>query len=98
MSKTMMRDRVAIGQRWQRRRDRQAGRIRQIHRADRQVEPAGGLGRCAGRAHRGRHGRVANRQVELELDGVIALVKFADLRTRWRQLDDQPSTAAGRGS
>jgi large repetitive protein len=61
MSKTMMRDRVAIGQRWQRRRDRQAGRIRQIHRAD--------------------------RQVELELDGVIALVKFADLRTRWRQLD-----------
>jgi hypothetical protein len=72
MSKTMMRDRVAIGQRWQRRRDHQAGRIRQIHRAD--------------------------RQVELELDGVIALVKFADLRTRWRQLDDQPSTAAGGGS
>jgi hypothetical protein len=68
MSKTMMRDRVAIGQRWQRRCDRQAGRIRQIHRAD--------------------------RQVELELDGVIALVKFADLRTRWRQLDDQPPTAA----
>jgi hypothetical protein len=73
MSKTMMRDRVAIGQRWQRRRDRQAGRIRQIHRAD--------------------------RQVELELDGVIALVTFAELRTRWRQLDDQPSPAAtGRGS
>ena len=72
MSKTMMRDRVAIGQRWQRRRDRQAGQIRQIHRAD--------------------------RQVELELDGVIVLVRFADLRTRWRQLGDPPSAVAGRGS
>ncbi len=38
MSCTPMRDRVAIGQRWQRRRDRQVARIRQIHRADRLVE------------------------------------------------------------
>ena len=33
-----MRDRLAIGQRWQRRRDRQIARIRQIHRPDRLAE------------------------------------------------------------
>ena len=33
-----MRDRVAIGQRWRRRRDKQLARIRQIHRADRLAE------------------------------------------------------------
>ena len=35
MSPVPMRDRVAIGQRWRRRRDKQLARIRQIHRADR---------------------------------------------------------------
>jgi hypothetical protein len=38
MSPVPMRDRVAIGQRWRRRRDKQLARIRQIHRADRLAE------------------------------------------------------------
>ena len=38
MSHRPMRDRLAIGQRWQRRRDRQIARIRQIHRPDRLAE------------------------------------------------------------
>jgi hypothetical protein len=38
MSRPSMRDRLAIGQRWQRRRDRQIARIRQIHRPDRLAE------------------------------------------------------------
>jgi hypothetical protein len=35
---TAMRDRVTIGQRWQRRRDGKVVEIRQVHRADREVE------------------------------------------------------------
>ena len=37
-SRLSMRDRVTIGQRWQRRRDKQLARVRQIHRADRLAE------------------------------------------------------------
>lgn len=36
-----MRDRVQIGQAWQRNRGKEIGVIRQIHRADRQVEMLG---------------------------------------------------------
>jgi hypothetical protein len=35
---TAMRDRLTIGQRWQRRRGGELVEIRQVHRADRQVE------------------------------------------------------------
>ena len=38
MARLNMRDRLTIGQRWRRRRDRQIGRVRQIHRADRVAE------------------------------------------------------------
>ena len=38
MSHASMRDRLWIGQRWQRRRDRQIARIRQRHRPDRLTE------------------------------------------------------------
>lgn len=38
MSRTSMRDLVAIGQTWRRRRDGQLARVRQVHRPDRLAE------------------------------------------------------------